>query len=133
MRRKSGLHLLTDVFYTFPTYPFDPTTKAAHTQNTTIIKAIGHTAAAFAEGGYDVVLDGVVGLWFLPALLGEWPHEIGVVYVILQDRLDVALARVLAPVAGRGVRRLYPAASHRGARSRPQHGSFLNPVGFDRI
>ena len=91
----AGLHLITDVFYTFPAYPVDPTTEEAHTQNTTIIKAIGRAAAAFAEGGYDVVLDGVVGPWFLPTLLGEWPHPIDVAYVILQARLDVALARVL--------------------------------------
>lgn len=101
----AGLHLLTDTFYQFPAHPIDPTTVEAHAQNTTIIRAIGRTAAAFVEGGYEVVLDGIVGPWFLPTLLREWDAVVRVDYVILQATLAEALVRVL--------RRHGPATQHR--------------------
>lgn len=91
----TGLHLVTDTFYHFPAHPLDPTTAAAHAQNTTIMRAIGRAAAAFVEGGYEVFLDGVVGPWFLPTLLREWDAVPRVEYVILRATLVEELARVL--------------------------------------
>jgi cytidylate kinase len=91
----AGLHFVTDTFYHFPAHPLDPTTVEAHEQNRTIIRAIGRAAAAFAEGGYTVFLDGVVGPWFLPTLVSEWNTVAYVEYVILQTTLTEALARVL--------------------------------------
>jgi hypothetical protein len=41
------------------------------TMRSTIIRAIGRTAAAFAKGGDTVFLDGVVGPGFLPTLVRE--------------------------------------------------------------
>ena len=92
---QAGLHLVTDTFYHFPAHPLDPTTPEAHTQNTTIMRAIGRSAGAFVEGGYDVILDGVVGPWFLPTLLREWSAVARVAYVILQATLAEELERVL--------------------------------------
>ncbi len=91
----AGLHFVTDTFYHFPAHPLDPTTAEAHEQNRTVIRAIGRAAAAFAEGGYTVFLDGVVGPWFLPTLVSEWDTVADVEYVILQSTLTEALARVL--------------------------------------
>jgi uncharacterized protein YndB with AHSA1/START domain/cytidylate kinase len=101
----TGLHLATDAFYEFPAHLVEPTTSESHEQNATIMKAIGRAAAAFAEGGYDVVLDGIVGPWFLPTLLEEWTNVARVDYVILRATLVEAFARVL--------RRDGPATSHR--------------------
>jgi len=91
----AGLHFVTDTFYHFPAHPLDPTTEEAHEQNSTIIRAIGRAAAAFAEGGYTVFLDGVVGPWFLPTLVREWNAVADVEYLILRATLTEALARVL--------------------------------------
>jgi cytidylate kinase len=91
----AGLHFVTDTFYHFPAHPLDPTTPAAHRQNTIIMRAIGRAAAAFVEGGYDVFLDGVVGPWFLPTLLHECGTVARVAYVILRATLEEELARVL--------------------------------------
>jgi uncharacterized protein YndB with AHSA1/START domain/cytidylate kinase len=101
----TGLHLVTDTFYGFPAHLVEPTASEAHGQNTTIMKALGRAAAAFAEGGYDVMLDGVVGPWFLPTLLAEWGDVAHVDYAILRVTLEEALARVL--------QRDGPATSHR--------------------
>ncbi|HEY0001024.1 MAG TPA: AAA family ATPase [Actinoplanes sp.] len=58
------VHLTTDLFYrsirTGFVLPFLPD---AQRQNEVVIEAI---VATFARGGYDVVVDGIIGPWFLP-------------------------------------------------------------------
>jgi len=91
-----GLHLLSDVFYRFPVALSDPTRPESHEQNAVMMRAMGRSARAFAEGGYQVVLDGVIGPWFLPTLLpelsGAWP----VSYLLLHVPEAEALRRVRA-------------------------------------
>src|SRR6185295_2827791 len=90
-----GLHLLSDVFYTFPAHPISPYEPAADEQNTDIIIALTRTATAFASRGYEVFLDGIVGPWFLPLVTaGLRRAEHSAEYVILQVPLEAALERV---------------------------------------
>lgn len=89
-----GLHLASDCFYTFPAHPIDPTRPESHAQNTTIVRALGRAAAAFAEGGYGIFLDGIVGPWFLPTLVAELPSEAPLEYVVLRAPLAETLERV---------------------------------------
>src|SRR5947209_14929690 len=60
------VHLVTDMFCrsirTGFVLPYLP---EAQRQNEVVIDAIVATASAFARGGYDVVVDGIVGPWFL--------------------------------------------------------------------
>ena len=50
-----------------------------------------------AQDGYDVVLDGVVGPWFLPVIAREIvPSGVPVSYVVLRVHLDEALRRTSA-------------------------------------
>lgn len=111
-----GLHLASDVFYGFPARPLDPTTSASHAQNQTIMKALARSAGAFAEGGYDVVVDGVIGPWFLPLLVRElepWTLE----YVVLRALLDDAVGRVRdrdGPGASARVRHMHRAFADLG-------------------
>src|SRR4051812_19701100 len=44
------------------TPPWEP---ASHKQNTTVIEALGRAAGRYATGGYPVVVDGIIGPWFL--------------------------------------------------------------------
>ena len=90
----SGVHIVSDVFYGFPAEPVDPTRKESHHQNTVIMRALARSARAFAEGGYDVVLDGVIGPWFLPALRGELSGGPSVSYLVLRAPEAEALRRV---------------------------------------
>jgi predicted kinase len=89
-----GLHLRSDVFYGFPAEPIDPTRKESHHQNTIIMQALARCARAFAEGGYRVVLDGVIGPWFLSTLREELSAGPEVSYVILLAPEAEALRRV---------------------------------------
>ena len=89
-----GLHLLSDTFYRFPARPIDPTSPAAHQQNTSVMRALGRAAGSFAEDEYTVFLDGVIGPWFLPVLARELPPSVPLEYVVLQVQLERALDRV---------------------------------------
>jgi chloramphenicol 3-O-phosphotransferase len=89
-----GLHLLSDLFYTFPAHPISPILPEAHEQNAAVIAAVSRAGAAFASRGYEVFLDGIVGPWFLPVVAAElgstgFPVE----YVVLRISLEQAVRR----------------------------------------
>ena len=89
-----GVHVPADLFFAFPAHPIAPTLPEAHEQNGTIIAAVTRTAAAFASGGYEVYLDGIIGPWFLPRVADELrPTGLAVDYVILRLGLMEAIQR----------------------------------------
>lgn len=89
-----GLHLDSDLFYGFPAAPIDPASPEARAQNTTVMRALARSARAFAEGGYDVFLDGVVGPWFLPLFREELRGGPLLAYLVLRASEADALRRV---------------------------------------
>ena len=89
-----GLHLVSDVFYRFPTSLIHPTRPESHHQNTVIMHALARSAQAFAEGGYHVVLDGIVGPWFLSVFREELAGALEVSYIVLRVSESEALRRV---------------------------------------
>jgi uncharacterized damage-inducible protein DinB/chloramphenicol 3-O-phosphotransferase len=89
------VNLTTDTFYAAVATGYVPPylDGSAH-QNTVVIDAVVAAAATYARGGYDVVVDGVVGAAFLPpfrraAARGGWDLR----YVVLRPALEVTLAR----------------------------------------
>jgi cytidylate kinase len=91
------VHLMTDLFYrsirTGFVLPFLP---EAQRQNEVVIEAIAGTVATFARGGYDVVVDGIVGPWFLPPFLEVSRHDqLAMSYLVLRPGLDTTLARAM--------------------------------------
>jgi energy-coupling factor transporter ATP-binding protein EcfA2 len=68
----------------------------AHEQNRIVTRAVGAAAARFVTGGYTIVLDGIIGPWFLEELLNEVPVSYPVHYVILRPSLDEASRRATA-------------------------------------
>jgi len=89
------VHLTTDLFYrsirTGFVLPFLP---EAQRQNEVVVEAIVGTVATFARGGYDVVVDGIVGPWFLPPFRAlAQRDQLALSYVVLRPDLDTTLAR----------------------------------------
>jgi cytidylate kinase len=89
------VHLTTDLFYrsirTGFVLPFLP---EAQRQNEVVIEAIVAAVATFARGGYDVVVDGILGPWFLPPFRAVSKHEhLALSYLVLRPDLDVTLSR----------------------------------------
>lgn len=70
-----------------------PYEAAAHRQNAVVIDVLAGAAETYARGGYFVVLDGIVGPWFLtPFRLLSVPVH----YVVLRPPLDAAISRCQA-------------------------------------
>jgi hypothetical protein len=92
-----GVHLVADqCFHWIVSGYVAPWLPESDSQNATVIGAIGAAAARYAEGGYDVVVDGIVGPWFL----GRFQQAIGSAvdnlrYVVLRPSREVAQRRAL--------------------------------------
>ena len=74
--------------------PWEP---EADDQNRTVIAAIGAAAAAFARGGYEVMIDAVIGPWMLPVLRASL-GTVGMRFIVLRPSAAVAMERAV----GRG-------------------------------
>ena len=87
--------LTTDIFYRSISTGFVPPYLAgSQRQNEVVAEAIVAATIAYARGGYDVVLDGVVGPWFLPPFRAAAAREgWDLAYVVLRPDLDATLAR----------------------------------------
>lgn len=89
------VHLVTDTFYrAIRAGHVPPYLRAAHRQNEVVMDAIAAAVTAYARGGYDVVVDGIIGPWFLAPfrqLMDE--HQLPVSYIVLRPTLETALVR----------------------------------------
>jgi cytidylate kinase len=125
-RRPLSVHLHADDFWGFIANGYiDPWLPESHHQNEVVMRGVCRTAATFAAGSYDVVLDGVLGPWFLPELAAAGgADELDVHYVVLLPPLGVALQN-LAGRTGHGFTSAEAAAK--------MHAEFTaSVVGLDR-
>jgi predicted kinase len=70
--------------------PFLP---EAHAQNAVVMEALAAAALSYARGGYFVVVDGIIGPWFLAPFRRDGT---AVHYVVLQPPLEEAIRRCRA-------------------------------------
>lgn len=87
----SKIHLHSDDFWHFiKNGAIPPYLPEAHDQNTIVVDALAKAAAAYAGGGYFVIVDGIIGPWFLAPFekIAATVH-----YVVLRPSLDVAIRR----------------------------------------
>ena len=93
-----SVHLHTDDFYqALSKGAVPPWLPDAKEQNEIIVEAFLASAKRFAGGGYDVIVDGVVGPW----VLAPWraaAESCEIHYVVLRADLETTLARAM----GRG-------------------------------
>jgi hypothetical protein len=74
--------------------PFMP---EAARQNEVVLRAIVASMAAYAEGGYDVVVDGIIGPWSLqPFVEAARKAGLELSFIVLRPDLATALARATA-------------------------------------
>lgn len=93
---EKSLHMHTDDFYHYlkkgQIAPYLPESAA---QNEVVMQALVHAAATFAKAGYDVVVDGIIGPWFLQ----PWQHlahtGVTVNYVVLRATKEATLDRAV--------------------------------------
>ncbi|MFC6015196.1 AAA family ATPase [Plantactinospora solaniradicis] len=89
-----AVHLHTDSFHVWIRSGFVlPYLPEAARQNETVTEVMIAAALAYERGGYDVVLDGILGPWMLDGFRLACAD---VSYAVLRPSLDVALARAAA-------------------------------------
>ncbi len=91
-----GVHLESDWFFRSIRSGFvAPWLPDAHNQNAAVMVVAADTAAAFADAGYTVVWDGIVGPWFLDRVVRRLgAREIRVHYLVLRPKRVTASQRV---------------------------------------
>ena len=89
------VHVTTDQFYrAIRTGFIPPYLPESHRQNEVVVDAIVAAVAAYVRGGYDVVVDGIIGPWFLPPFPKAAAEEQWVLsYVVLRPELETTLER----------------------------------------
>lgn len=91
MPGRPKVHLHSDDFWHFIKHgAIPPFLESAHRQNDIVVNVLAQAADGYAQGGYLVVVDGVIGPWFLSAFrqLSSRIH-----YVALQIDVESAIAR----------------------------------------
>jgi predicted kinase len=90
-----AVHLVCDDFFDAVRAGFiAPWLPESHAQNRTINEAIAAAAVRYAQGGYAVYVDGIVGPWFLD-IFRDAAREAAVTldYVVLRLAREIAEAR----------------------------------------
>jgi len=90
-----AVRLETDWFFTtIVRGHIPPWTTEADAQNTTVVRAWATAAGVYAAGGYWVVVDGIIGPWYLDLVTAALGTSASAVhYVVLRPPLAVTLER----------------------------------------
>jgi chloramphenicol 3-O-phosphotransferase len=79
------VHLHTDDFYVAIRKGYiAPWLREAQQQNIVVVGVIVDAALAYARGGYDVIIDGIVGPWFLDPFRDAAKNGVSFDYVVLR-------------------------------------------------
>lgn len=97
---KSGLsksvHLHTDDFYHYLCKgAMPPHLPKSEEQNLIVIEAFLEAAKRFARGGYDVIVDGIVGPWFLEPWIKTAQQGYEVHYIVLRANKEETKKRAI--------------------------------------
>lgn len=91
-----SVHMHTDDFYQYiqkgAIAPFLPESQE---QNTIVIEAFLEAAKRFARGGFDVIIDGIVGPWFLEPWIKAIQDNYEVHYIILRATKEETMRRAI--------------------------------------
>jgi chloramphenicol 3-O-phosphotransferase len=93
-----SVHLHTDDFWAFIRQGLiPPYLPEAQNQNDVVMTVVATAAFGYAAGGYYVVVDGVIGPWYIDAFRGvaSAAPDIPLHYVILRPDRDTTLGRAL--------------------------------------
>lgn len=89
-----AVHLHTDDYYARIVKGFvAPWLPEADAQNRVVIDAVGVSAERYARGGYEVVVDGIFGPWFLAPWLDLVRRGVAVHYLVLRPDENTTLLR----------------------------------------
>lgn len=92
--KEKSVHMHTDDFYhLIKKGRIAPHLKEAHLQNKIVIEAFLEATKTFAKNGYDVIVDGIIGPWFLDPWIQAAENGFDVHYIILRASKEETLTR----------------------------------------
>ena len=91
-----SVHMHTDDFYHYLSKgAIPPHLPEANEQNLVVIEAFLEAAKRYARGGYDVIVDGIIGPWFLKPWQSLVREHYEVHYIILRASKEETLKRAV--------------------------------------
>lgn len=91
-----SVHLHTDDFYHYLCKgAIPPYLPESEQQNLIVIEAFLEAAKRFARGGYDVIVDGIIGPWFLDPWLKAAQDNYNIHYIILRASKEETMKRAV--------------------------------------
>ncbi len=93
----NSVHMRVDNFFTWVRAGFIPPDQPeSRAQNATVLTAAAMAAITYWRGGYEVIIDGIVGPWFLPILQTAFAKaNAPTSYVIVRADEKIAIDRCL--------------------------------------
>ena len=93
---EKSVHMHTDDFYHYLIKnAIPPHLPQSNDQNLVVIEAFLEAAKRFARGGYDVIVDGIIGPWFLAPWLNVVQEGYEVNYIILRANKEETMKRAI--------------------------------------
>lgn len=93
---EKSVHMHTDDFYHYLSKgAIPPHLPESNEQNLIVIEAFLEAAKRYVHGGYDVIVDGIVGTWFLEPWLKIVQEGYEVHYIILRASKDETMKRAI--------------------------------------
>lgn len=93
---EKSVHMHTDDFYHYLSKgAIPPHLPESNEQNLIVIEAFIEAAKRYARGGYDVVVDGIIGPWFLEPWKNIVHEGYEVHYIILRASKDETMRRAM--------------------------------------
>lgn len=91
---EKSVHMHTDDFYHYLCKGMIPPYRPeSQEQNLIVIEAFLEAAKRYARGGYDVVVDGIIGPWFLKPWIEAVREHYDVHYIILRASREETMKR----------------------------------------
>ena len=93
---EKSVHMHTDDFYHYLSKgAIPPHLPESNEQNLIVIEAFLEAAKRYVRGGYDVIVDGIIGVWFLEPWLKVVHEGYEVHYIILRASKEQTLKRAI--------------------------------------
>ena len=93
---EKSVHMHTDDFYHYLSKgAIPPHLPESNQQNLIVIEAFLEAAKSYARGGYDVIVDGIIGPWFLEPWLNIVREGYEVHYIVLRANKEETMKRAV--------------------------------------
>ena len=93
---EKSVHMHTDDFYHYLSKgAIPPHLPESNEQNLIVIEAFLEAAKRYVRGGYDVIVDGIIGPWFLEPWLNIVREGYEVHYIVLRANKEETMKRAI--------------------------------------